>query len=126
MTLPSPSDQSLSFALSPDGDGYLASCGQGDGATSLVRLWLTRRLVETTVFEAADLKIDMTPDGTVMVFADCDGRHTIARASLEALIAAMLDVIDRNEDIPQLEALEGQLERSLDAIRNTGRLQGAT
>lgn len=119
MTLPSPSDQSLNFALSPDGDGYLVSFGQGDGANSLVRLWLTRQLVETTVFEAAGLKIDMAADGTVMVYADCDGGHTIARASLEALIAAMLDVIDRNEDMPQLEALEGQLERSLDAIRRT-------
>ncbi len=119
MTLPSPSDQSLSFALSPDGDGYLASFGQGEGAGSLVRLWLPRKLVDTAVFKAANLNIDLAADGTVMVYADCDGGQTIARASLEALIAAMLDVLDRNEDIPQLETLEGQLERSLDAIRRT-------
>ena len=106
--------------LAPDGTGYVASYRQGDGREAVVTLWLPRQIVDGAVLGASGLALDLAADGTVMVYAEGTGSRTLARATLETLIMAALEVLDPESDLNYLPILEAQLEAGLAAVRQAG------
>ena len=104
------------LTLAPDGAGYFANYRQGDGRQAMVTLWLPRHVVDRAVFDARKLALDLTADGTVMVYAEGTGSQTLARATLETLITAALEVLDAEGDLQQLPLVQRQVVHMVDQL----------
>jgi hypothetical protein len=78
---------------------------------------MPRSIVDPTVLDAAELTLELRPDGSVAVYADAIDLGTLASVPLVRLVAEALAQVEPEEAVDELASLVTALEQALALAR---------
>lgn len=106
------------FRLDPeaDADAYVAQLADGHGR-SVAMMSIPRAAADPVVMGAAKLMVELSPAGTVAVYADATDLGTLVSAPLAELIEDALKLVAIEDAGSELPALEAALESALQSVR---------
>lgn len=109
----------VAFALDGDGESYVARVRSAESRQSIATLNLPRAVVDRTVLDAAQPRLEVRLDGTVAAYLDSGDSRTLSSAALSELIAAAVsaDALAGEDDPAFIGRLESELERALEVVR---------
>ena len=83
---------------------------------------LPRRTIEDAVFAAAEITLQLTPDGYLVVHAESSGKRSLTDAKISALVASAVtpDALKAMDDAVFLKRVEAELLSALEAVRQAG------
>ncbi len=105
------------FRLDERREGYIAALTEASGAAPLVAIRMPRSIVDPIVLDAAELTLELRPDGSVAVYADAIDLGTLASVPLVRLVAEALAQIEPEEAVDELTSLVTALEQALALAR---------
>ena len=105
------------FRLDANRERYVAALAEAGGAAPLVAIRMPRSIVDPIVLDAAELTLELRPDGSVAVYADAIDLGTLTSIPLVRLVAEALAQIEPEEAVEELAALVTELEQSLALAR---------
>ncbi len=113
----------VAFALDEDGESYVARIRSAESRQPIATLNLPRAVVDWTVLDAAQPKLEVRLDGTVAAYLDSGGSRTLSSAALSELIATAVsaDALAGEDDPALIGRLETELERALEIVRRAQR-----
>jgi hypothetical protein len=80
---------------------------------------LPRRTIEDAVFAAAEITLQLTPDGCLVVHADSSDKRPLTDVKISALVASAVtaDALKAKDDAVFLKRVEAELLSALEAVR---------
>ena len=105
------------FRLDERREGYVAALTEVGGAAPVVAIRMPRSIVDSIVIDAAELALELRPDGSVAVYADAIDLGTLASVPLVLLVAEALAQIEPEEAVDELASLVTALEQALTLAR---------
>ncbi len=105
------------FRLDERREGYIAALVEPGGAAPVVAIRMPRSIVDRIVIDAAELTLELRPDGSVAVYADAIDLGTLASVPLVRLVAEALAQIEPEDAVHELASLMTALEQSLALAR---------
>jgi hypothetical protein len=105
------------FRLDASREGYIAALTEAGGAAPVVAIRMPRSIVDRIVLDAAELTLELRPDGSVAVYADAIDLGTLASVPLVRLVAEALAQIEPEDAVHELAPLVTALEQSLALAR---------
>ncbi|MDX2258775.1 MAG: hypothetical protein NW205_07620 [Hyphomicrobiaceae bacterium] len=106
------------FRLDERREGYIAALTEAGGASPVVAIRMPRSIVDRIVLDAAELTLELRPDGSVAVYADAIDLGTLASVPLVRLVAEALAQIEPEDAVVELASLVTALELALAAARH--------
>ena len=109
----------VAFVLDGDGESYVARIRSAESRQPVATLNLPRAVVDRTVLDAAQPRLEVRLDGTVAAYLDSGGSRTLSSAALSELIATAVsaDALAGEDDPALIGQLETVLERALEVVR---------
>ncbi|MFM9848036.1 MAG: hypothetical protein ACKVP3_12850 [Hyphomicrobiaceae bacterium] len=109
----------VAFALDGDGESYVARVRSSEQRRPVATLNLPRAVVDRTVLDAAQLRLEVRLDGSVAAYLDSGDSRTLSSATLSELIAAAVsaNALAGEDDPALIGRLEAELERALEVVR---------
>lgn len=105
------------FRLDASRDGYVAALSAADGVDRIVAIRMPRSIVDRIVLDAAELTLELRPDGSVAVYADAIDLGTLIAVPLVRLVAEALAQIGPEDTVEELASLVSTLEQALALAR---------
>lgn len=105
------------FRLDASREGYIAALIEAGSAAPVVNIRMPRSLVDRIVLDAAELTLELRPDGSVAVYADAIDLGTLTSAPLVRLVSEALSQIEPEEAVDELTSLVTALEQALALAR---------
>lgn len=105
------------FRLDASREGYIAALAEADGAAPVVAIRMPRSIVDRIVLDAAELTLELRPNGSVAVYGDAINLGTLASVPLVRLVAEALAQIEPEDAVHELAPLVTALEQSLALAR---------
>ena len=106
------------FRLDERREDYIAALTEAGGAAPVVAIRMPRSIVDRIVLDAAELTLELRPDGSVAVYADAIDLGTLASVPLVRLVAEALAQIEPEDAVVELASLVTALELALAAARH--------
>ena len=108
----------VAFVLAQDEDGYVACVRSGRDHQPIITFNLPRAVVDQTVLDAAQTKLEVRLDGTVAAYVEA-GLRTLSSSRLLDLIRAAVsaDALAAEDDAALVGRLEAELEQALEIVR---------
>ena len=109
----------VAFVLDGDGESYVARIRSPESRQPVATLNLPRAVVDRTVLDAAQARLEVRLDGTVAAYLDSGDSRTLSSAALSELIATAVsaDALAGEDDPALIGQLETVLERALEVVR---------
>jgi hypothetical protein len=113
------------FHLDASRESYVAALTEAAGTEPVVAIRMPRSIVDRIVLDAAELTLELRPDGSVAVYADAINLGTLASVPLVRLVAEALAQIEPEEAVEELASLLTALEQALALARQERDLQAS-
>jgi hypothetical protein len=109
----------VAFVLDGDGESYVARIRSAESRQPVATLNLSRAVVDRTVLDAVQPRLEVRLDGTVAVYLDSAVSRTLSSAALSELIAAAVsaDALAGEDNPALIDRLKMELERALEVVR---------
>lgn len=109
----------VAFVLDGDGESYVARIRTAESRQPVATLNLPRAVVDRTVLDAAQPRLEIRLDGTVAAYLDSGDSRTLSSVALSELIATAVsaDALAGEDDPALIGQLETVLERALEVVR---------
>jgi hypothetical protein len=113
----------MAWQIAVDAGAYVATLRSPASHEPHLVIRLPRRTVDDAVLPASGVTLELALDGSIAAHAENSGLHTLARASLCALIGEAIspDALSAEEQPADLGRLEAELTRALELVRQARR-----